>query len=100
MFSKYSIVCTCNSEHILNYTYAYDLQVVVCDNLCLPFRDESFDAVLSIAVVHHFATVERRAMALRELARVTRIGGRLLLTVWAMEHEGRNFHSQVISSSI
>ncbi|KAG6454140.1 hypothetical protein O3G_MSEX008532 [Manduca sexta] len=33
-------------------------------------------------------------MALRELARVTRIGGRLLLTVWAMEHEGRNFHSQ------
>ncbi|XP_068623167.1 serine-rich adhesin for platelets [Battus philenor] len=69
-------------------------EVVLCDNLCLPFRDESFDAVLSIAVVHHFATVERRAMALRELARVTRIGGRLLLTVWAMEHEGRNFHSQ------
>ncbi|XP_047027914.1 protein piccolo [Helicoverpa zea] len=69
-------------------------EVVACDNLCLPFRDESFDAVLSIAVVHHFATVERRAMALRELARVTRIGGRLLLTVWAMEHEGRNFHSQ------
>ncbi|XP_050355403.1 uncharacterized protein LOC126776735 [Nymphalis io] len=69
-------------------------EVVVCDNLCLPFRDESFDAVLSIAVVHHFATVERRAMALRELARITRIGGRLLLTVWAMEHEGRNFHSQ------
>ncbi|XP_026736152.1 uncharacterized protein LOC113499813, partial [Trichoplusia ni] len=69
-------------------------EVVACDNLCLPYRDESFDAVLSIAVVHHFATVERRAMALRELARVTRIGGRLLLTVWAMEHEGRNFHSQ------
>ncbi|KAJ2945153.1 hypothetical protein O0L34_g9216 [Tuta absoluta] len=69
-------------------------EVVVCDNMCLPYRDESFDAVLSIAVVHHFATVERRAMALRELARVTRIGGRLLLTVWAMEHEGRNFHSQ------
>nr|XP_026496146.1 uncharacterized protein LOC113400712 [Vanessa tameamea] len=69
-------------------------EVVVCDNMCLPFRDESFDAVLSIAVVHHFATVERRAMALRELARITRIGGRLLLTVWAMEHEGRNFHSQ------
>ncbi|CAH2087969.1 unnamed protein product [Euphydryas editha] len=69
-------------------------EVVVCDNMSLPFRDESFDAVLSIAVVHHFATVERRAMALRELARITRIGGRLLLTVWAMEHEGRNFHSQ------
>ncbi|VVC86455.1 unnamed protein product, partial [Leptidea sinapis] len=43
-------------------------------------NNESFDAVLSIAVVHHFATVERRAMALRELARITRIGGRLMLT--------------------
>ncbi|XP_063831740.1 protein piccolo [Ostrinia nubilalis] len=82
--------CTRLASHARHHSN----EVVVCDNLCLPFRDESFDAVLSIAVVHHFATVERRAMALRELARVTRIGGRLLLTVWAMEHEGRNFHSQ------
>ncbi|GBP50229.1 Probable tRNA methyltransferase 9B [Eumeta japonica] len=84
---------------VTNFTAAefralYCIGVVVCDNLCLPFRDESFDAVLSVAVIHHFATAERRARTLRELARVTRIGGRLLLTVWAMEHEGRNFHSQ------
>lgn len=62
---------------------------MVCDNLALPFRDESFDAVLSIAVVHHFATTERRVGALRELARVLRIGGRLVITVWAMEQRHR-----------
>lgn len=65
------------------------MQVMVCDNLALPFRDESFDAVLSIAVVHHFATTERRVGALRELARVLRIGGRLVITVWAMEQRHR-----------
>lgn len=69
-------------------------EVLICDNLALPFRDESFDAVLSIAVVHHFATTERRVHALKELARVLRIGGRLVISVWAMEQRHRKFESQ------
>lgn len=67
---------------------------MVLDNLTLPFRDESLDAVLSIAVVHHLATTERRVCALRELARVLRIGGRLIISVWAMEQTHRKFESQ------
>lgn len=59
------------------------------DNLALPFRDESLDAVVSIAVVHHFATTDRRVCALRELARVLRIGGRIIISVWAMEQSHR-----------
>ncbi|XP_076642912.1 class I SAM-dependent methyltransferase fire dancer isoform X1 [Halictus rubicundus] len=69
-------------------------EVLICDNLALPFRDGSFDAVLSIAVVHHFATTERRVHALKELARVLRIGGRLVISVWAMEQRHRKFQSQ------
>lgn len=69
-------------------------QVAICDNLELPFRDESFDAVLSLAVVHHFATTERRVGAIRELARILRIGGRVIITVWAMEQRHRRFESQ------
>ncbi|KAK3910359.1 putative tRNA methyltransferase 9B [Frankliniella fusca] len=69
-------------------------EVLVCDNLALPFRDECFDAVLSVAVVHHLATTERRVSAIRELARVLRIGGRLIITVWAMEQRHRKFESQ------
>ncbi len=42
------------------------------DNLALPYRDESFDAGLSIAVIHHIATTERRVRAIRELARILR----------------------------
>lgn len=69
-------------------------EVALCDNLELPFRDESFDAVLSVAVVHHFATTERRVGAIRELARVLRIGGRVIITVWALEQKQRRFESQ------
>lgn len=69
-------------------------EVLVLDNLSLPFREESLDAVLSIAVVHHLATTERRVCALRELARVLRIGGRLIISVWAMEQANRKFESQ------
>lgn len=60
----------------------------------MPFRDESFDAVLSLAVVHHFATTERRVSAIRELARILRIGGRVIITVWALEQKSRRFESQ------
>lgn len=69
-------------------------EVAVCDNLELPFRDESFDAVLSLAVVHHFATTDRRIGAIQELARILRIGGRVIISVWALEQRQRRFESQ------
>nr|XP_037284916.1 uncharacterized protein LOC119177829 [Rhipicephalus microplus] len=69
-------------------------QVVLGDALALPFRDEALDAALSVAVLHHLASTERRVQALRELARVLRVGGRVLITVWAMEQTQRKFESQ------
>ena len=64
-------------------------QVTVCDNLSLPYRSNVFDVVLSIAVIHHFATSERRQLAIKELMRVTRVGGRVLIFVWALEQHGK-----------
>jgi ubiquinone/menaquinone biosynthesis C-methylase UbiE len=46
----------------------------------LPFPDGTFDAVLSQFGLMFF---EDRAQALREMARVTRPGGRIALAVWA-----------------
>ncbi|XP_071514369.1 uncharacterized protein fid isoform X2 [Panulirus ornatus] len=80
--------------NLTNAARERDHEVMVSDNLALPFRDESFDAALSIAVIHHFATTERRVRALRELARILKIGGRLMISVWAMEQRHRKFESQ------
>ena len=62
-------------------------EVTVADCLDLPFRSNSFDAAISIAVVHHLSSEARRLQALRELVRVVGEGGKVLVYVWAMEQE-------------
>ncbi|XP_030836326.1 uncharacterized protein LOC580052 [Strongylocentrotus purpuratus] len=69
-------------------------EAMVCDNLRLPYRSNCFDAVISIAVVHHFATVERRVQAIQELARICRPGGLVMIYVWALEQKQRQFDAQ------
>lgn len=57
----------------------------VADALQLPFRTGVFDASISIAMLHHFATMERRVSALKENIRILRRGGTALFYVWALE---------------
>lgn len=68
--------------------------VVSCDNQNLPFRDSCFDAVISVGVIHHFASVKRRIKALEELYRILQPGGMMLVYVWAFEQEERKFDGQ------
>ncbi|MBN3281762.1 TRM9B methyltransferase, partial [Polyodon spathula] len=69
-------------------------EVQVCNGLRLPYRDGCFDAILSIAVIHHFSTKERRIRAIQEMARTLRVGGRIMIYVWAMEQKRRKFEKQ------
>ena len=55
-------------------------RLVQFDMTALPFADATFDAVLSVNVLHHAQPVEAR-MAVREVARVLRPGGLLLAVV-------------------
>ena len=55
------------------------------DNLNIPFSDGVADAVLSIAVIHHFSTKERRIAALSEIFRILKPSGCALIYVWAHE---------------
>jgi ubiquinone/menaquinone biosynthesis C-methylase UbiE len=57
---------------------AYGLKnvfLITADGMNLPFRDESFDAVLATSALEHFRDLER---AVTEIARVARRGGSLL----------------------
>ncbi|XP_030633170.1 putative tRNA methyltransferase 9B [Chanos chanos] len=71
-------------------------EVQLCDGLRLPYRDGCFDAVLSIAVIHHMSTKERRIRAIKEMTRTLRVGGRIMIYVWAMEQKRRKFEKQDI----
>ena len=66
-----------------------NLEVMVADNNLLPFKSEKFDVVISVAVIHHFATPERRMNAIRELFRICKKGGEVLIYVWAFEQAAK-----------
>ncbi|XP_013376992.1 PREDICTED: probable tRNA methyltransferase 9-like protein isoform X1 [Chinchilla lanigera] len=93
-----------NSQvHILGCDYCGPLveiarnrgcEVMVCDNLNLPFRDQGFDAIISIGVIHHFSTKQRRIRAVKEMTRILAPGGQLMIYVWAMEQKNRHFEKQ------
>ncbi len=48
----------------------------------LPFSDNSFNAVYSIAVFHHFPSQKYREDVVRELYRITKKDGYIIITVW------------------
>lgn len=62
------------------------VDVGVADVMTIPLRDNTFDVVLCIAVVHHLCTRPRRVVALRECVRVLRPHGKALFYVWAQSH--------------
>ncbi|KAF8000308.1 hypothetical protein HF325_005237 [Metschnikowia pulcherrima] len=49
--------------------------------------DGLFDFAISIAVIHHFATEERRIDAIRHILKKVRKGGQFLVYCWALEQE-------------
>jgi SAM-dependent methyltransferase len=57
------------------------LTALSADARRLPFADGSFDAIVSNSTLDHFATLDDVAVSLRELARITRPGGTMILTL-------------------
>ncbi|XP_056140011.1 alkylated DNA repair protein alkB homolog 8 isoform X2 [Lampris incognitus] len=71
-------------------------QAFVSDALNVPLRTATCDACISIAVIHHFSTQERRLAAVRELVRLLKPGGQALIYVWALEQEYKQKKSKYL----
>ncbi|XP_050067122.1 alkylated DNA repair protein alkB homolog 8 [Anopheles maculipalpis] len=86
--SERAVMLGCDrSEGLLQVCVERGFNVLQCDCLAVPFRDESVDACISIAVIHHLATDQRRKQAISEMVRVLRPGGKALMYVWAKNQE-------------
>ena len=90
-----------------NMLYRNDLNFIGCDisqaqvDICLSkgldvkksnmtslsFNDSIFDYGICIATYHHLDNDDDRKKALYEMYRVLKTGGKVLLTVWAMEQD-------------
>ena len=99
--SPYSLVCDVGSGNGKNI-YRRDLSFIASDfseKMCelsylkedtvqsnilsLPFRDNIFDTVISIACIHHLTSESRRVEAIKECIRILKPNGKLLFSVWA-----------------
>ncbi|XP_057695539.1 alkylated DNA repair protein alkB homolog 8 isoform X2 [Corythoichthys intestinalis] len=74
-------------------------QAFVSDALHVPLRTATCDACISIAVIHHFSTAERRLAAVTELVRLLKPGGRALIYVWAFEQEYKQQKSKYLKDN-
>jgi len=50
----------------------------------IPFKQNTFDAILSIASFHHLSTIEERHNCLQEMKRILVLNGKILLSVWSI----------------
>lgn len=76
--------------HEINGQY----NVLVADGMCLPHRDNTFDFAISIAVVHHWSTRERRVQAINHILNKVKSGSQILIYCWALEQSTsrRGYH--------
>lgn len=68
------------SEAECNQSY----NLVHSNMISIPFRSNIFDYILVIASFHHLNTLEERKYCLREMNRVLKPGGKILLSVWSI----------------
>ena len=55
----------------------------------IPFKSNSADAILCIAVLHHLSSNENRIKALLELKRIIKPNGKILLSVWSINQPAK-----------
>ena len=63
------------------------IPLVLCEFQNIPFSDNSFDHVMFIASIHHLPGKSMRLKALAEMARIMKVKGDALVSVWAHEQE-------------
>lgn len=83
------------SEEFAKICKSKHLEVGVCNNLNIPLKNDSFDCVISIAVIHHLSSIEKRKKCIDELIRICRPGGKIFIQVWGFEREtGKKYDKQ------
>lgn len=75
---------------------APEVRAVSGSGSSLPFPDDSFDLVLSVAVMHHVADPEQVRLTLAEMVRVASPSGRIL--VW--DHNPRNPYWRLLMARV
>lgn len=89
-----------NSQHFINLCHQKNLNAYWGSALDIPFESDTFDYTICIAVIHHLSTPQRRQQVVKELLRITKPQGYILMTVWSSEDQFKTpslMNSQIIA---
>ena len=53
----------------------------------VPFKNDSFDFTMSVAVIHHLDSIDKRINMIKECIRITKPGGTIFLSAWALKQD-------------
>jgi ubiquinone/menaquinone biosynthesis C-methylase UbiE len=73
-----------NCENFIKLAKIVTSNVFLLDMTKLPFPDNYFDAIISIASFHHLSNNIRRNECLKEMKRVLKPNGKILLSIWSL----------------
>jgi ubiquinone/menaquinone biosynthesis C-methylase UbiE len=73
-----------NCESFIKMAKEITPNVYLSDMTKLPFSDNYFDAIISIASFHHLSNINRRIECIKEMHRVLKPNGKILLSVWSI----------------
>lgn len=74
-----------NCREFLKICRERGLEVVEASMTSIPLLSGTADAIICIAAFHHLSKMEDRILALLEMKRLVKPGGRILISVWAKE---------------
>tara|TARA_B100000524_G_scaffold331184_1_gene217556 strand:- start:841 stop:1488 length:648 start_codon:yes stop_codon:yes gene_type:complete len=84
---KLNIIGLDNSIELLTICKKKKLNVVEGNCCNLPFNNNQFNYIMSIAVFHHLYTEKRRIIAINEMIRVLKQFGKGIISMWSFENQ-------------
>ena len=72
-----------NCQEFVNICNNKGCNVMRCDIVNTPFISNSFNFIINIAVFHHLSNKHRRLQCLKEMYRILKPGGRILISIWS-----------------
>lgn len=72
-----------NCKEFVDICKSKGYNVIQCDITVTPYMSNSFNYIINIAVFHHLSTEQRRLDCLKEIYRILKPNGEVLLSVWS-----------------
>jgi ubiquinone/menaquinone biosynthesis C-methylase UbiE len=102
-YEDYNFIGIDNCKKFIEICKNKDLEVINSNMTELPFKNGIFDSIICIASFHHLYFEKDKIAALKEMKRVVKLGGKILLSVWSKEQPDktrksfRNYGSNIVT---